>query len=123
MNGIKERAAKGDTLFGTMISRGSSANVVRIIKAAGYNFAILDCEHGYFDFSQIASIAAVGKGVGISVIVRIPSIERVYYKGSGYGLQQHFSADGQHSGDCIPGCKLRKIRAACETGNFYHQAA
>lgn len=37
---------------------------------------IVDCEHGYFDYSQVAALAAVGNGIHFPVIVRIPSVER-----------------------------------------------
>lgn len=46
------------------------------MQASGLDYVIVDCEHGYFDYSQVAALAAVGNGIHFPVIVRIPSISR-----------------------------------------------
>ncbi|MHC1772992.1 MAG: HpcH/HpaI aldolase/citrate lyase family protein [Flexilinea sp.] len=75
---FKEKVRNREVVLGTMISEMSTANVVRIMKAAGFEFIIVDCEHGYFDFSQLANIVSVGNGFNMPVIVRIPAIEREF---------------------------------------------
>ena len=46
------------------------------MQASGLDYVIVDCEHGYFDYSQVAALAAVGNGIHFPVIVRIPSVAR-----------------------------------------------
>lgn len=50
--------------------------MLRLMQASGLDYVIVDCEHGYFDYSQVAALAAVGNGIHFPVIVRIPSISR-----------------------------------------------
>lgn len=78
MTEMKHKLKNMEVTLGTMISEVATANIVRIFKTTGYEFVIVDCEHGYFDFSQLANIISVGNGFDISVIVRIPAIERGY---------------------------------------------
>ena len=77
MGNLKERAGRGEQVLGTMISEISCPNLPRILKAAGFEFFVVDCEHGYFDFSQLAAMISVAKGAEIEALVRIPTIERV----------------------------------------------
>ena len=76
MGNLKERAGRGEQVLGTMISEISCPNLPRILKAAGFEFFVVDCEHGYFDFSQLAAMISVAKGAEIEALVRIPTIER-----------------------------------------------
>lgn len=46
------------------------------MQASGLDYVIVDCEHGYFDYAQVAAIAAVGNGIGFPVIVRVPFVGR-----------------------------------------------
>ncbi|MGI6162094.1 MAG: HpcH/HpaI aldolase family protein [Christensenellales bacterium] len=75
---LKQDIWEQRVVFGTMISEVATPNVIRIMKVAGFDYVIVDCEHGYFDFSQLANMAAVGNGFGMPVIVRIPFIEREF---------------------------------------------
>lgn len=75
---MKEELKNQEVLLGTMLSELENPNLIRIMKMAGFAFVVVDCEHGYYDFSQIARLAAVGKGFGVPVIIRIPAIEREY---------------------------------------------
>lgn len=75
---LKQMIEKPESVLGMMLSELASSNIIRIMKVAGFEYVIVDCEHGYFSFSQLADIAAVGKGFGLPVVVRIPSISREY---------------------------------------------
>ena len=59
-----------------MISEMACPNLARIFKAAGFAYMIVDCEHGYFDYSQLAAMVSVANGAGIGAVVRIPTIDR-----------------------------------------------
>ena len=76
MGSLNEKIVSGAAILGTMLSEVACPNVVRIMRTAGFEFMIVDCEHGYFDFSQIAALASVGRGFGLPIIVRVPTVER-----------------------------------------------
>lgn len=73
---MKNNIRAGKELTGMFLSEIAAPNLLRLMKAAGVDFVIVDCEHGYFDYSQVAAIAAVGNGIGFPVIVRVPALTR-----------------------------------------------
>ena len=73
---MKSKLTAKEVLRGMFLSEIAAPNLMRLMQAAGVDFTIVDCEHGYFDFSQVAAIAAVGNGIGFPVIVRVPHISR-----------------------------------------------
>lgn len=74
---MKEEIHSGATVLGMFLSEIAAPNLVRLMQAAGMDFVIVDCEHGYFDYAQVAAIAAVANGIGFPAIVRVPQISRV----------------------------------------------
>lgn len=75
---LKNKLISHNVTIGSMMSEIANPNVVRIMKTAGFEFIIVDCEHGYFDFSQLAAMASVANGFQIDIIVRVPCISREY---------------------------------------------
>lgn len=73
---FKEKLMQGTCVLGTMLSEISTPNVARIMHACGFDFLIIDCEHGYFDLSQTAALVGMSNGVGLPVIIRIPGASR-----------------------------------------------
>lgn len=73
---FKQDIKKGKHVVGMFLSEIAHPNLVRVMQAAGAQFVVIDCEHGYFDFAQVAEIASVASGYGFPAIVRIPQIER-----------------------------------------------
>lgn len=73
---FKEDIKNGKKVTGMFLSEIAHPNLIRLMKVAGVDFVVIDCEHGYFDYSQVAAIAAVGSGINFPVIVRIPEISR-----------------------------------------------
>lgn len=67
-----------DCRLGVMLSEFANPNIVRVLAQGGYEFIIIDDEHGYFDFSQVAAIVALAESRGIPVMVRIPGVTRDY---------------------------------------------
>lgn len=59
-----------------MISELAFPNISFILKNSGYDFIIIDCEHGPFDYSQVAAIITAARSNGIFSVVRIPEIRR-----------------------------------------------
>ena len=76
MLSFKEKLINKQTIVGTMLSEISTPNIVRILGSVGFEYIIIDCEHGYFDYSQVANIVALCNGIGLPVIIRIPTISR-----------------------------------------------
>jgi 2-keto-3-deoxy-L-rhamnonate aldolase RhmA len=76
MSAFDELLEERPWILGTFLSEIAAPNLLRIMKSAGLQFVVVDCEHGYFDYAQVAALAAVGNGIGFPVIARIPSITR-----------------------------------------------
>lgn len=62
--------------LGIMLNEMYSPNVARILKAAGQDFALIDCEHGAFDYAEVSAMTACSRALGFEMIIRIPAIER-----------------------------------------------
>jgi len=73
---LKQKIADGACVLGTMLSELSTPNIARIMHACGFEFLIIDCEHGYFDLPQVAAITAVCAGIGLPAVIRIPAVSR-----------------------------------------------
>ena len=76
MNGLKQKLASGDAVFGTMLVEIHTPNIAKMLQVCGFDYAIVDCEHGYYDYSMVANIVAVAREAGIPMIVRIPQTSR-----------------------------------------------
>lgn len=76
MNLLKERISHNEIILGTMLSEVTTPNIVRMLAVGGFEFVIVDCEHGYFNFSQAAEIVGIANGIHLPIIIRIPEIRR-----------------------------------------------
>lgn len=55
----KTRIQSGEHLLGTMVTTFASADLPKILKACGFDFFIIDCEHGSFTTREVADISAL----------------------------------------------------------------
>jgi 2-keto-3-deoxy-L-rhamnonate aldolase RhmA len=76
MGNLKKRVAAGENALGTMIVEFENPNIVRILHTCGFDYLIIDCEHGGFSYTTVSNMIAAAKGLDIDVIVRIPTIAR-----------------------------------------------
>lgn len=76
MNSLKTKIAAGEVSLGTMLSEITTPNIARVLAAGGFEYLIIDCEHGYFDYSQTAAVVGICNGIQLPVIIRIPKIDR-----------------------------------------------
>jgi 4-hydroxy-2-oxoheptanedioate aldolase len=76
MHLLKEHLNNKQFILGTMLSEVSTPNVMRMLKGGGFSYVIVDCEHGYFDYSQAAALIGIANGIQLPVIIRIPEIKR-----------------------------------------------
>ena len=73
---LRKKLAEGQTAIGIMLSELYVPNIARIIAKCGYDYVLIDCEHGYFDMTQVANIIAVAQGVNLPVLVRVTQPSR-----------------------------------------------
>lgn len=76
MASIKQRLRQGELVVGTFISEVRNPNVAYMLAQAGFDFFVLDNEHGSFNVETVSDMVAAARGSGIEVIVRIPEIRR-----------------------------------------------
>lgn len=59
-----------------MVTTFTDPTIANILKSCGFDFFIIDCEHGAFTTSEVGNIIAVSRGIGLPVLVRIPEMRR-----------------------------------------------
>jgi len=72
---IKQRLLKGETVIGTMIQETRVAAIGEILQAVGFDFFMIDMEHGSYSLETVADILRVGRLLDMCPLVRIPSPE------------------------------------------------
>ncbi len=69
-----EALAAADPLLGTFLHI-PSPQIVEIIGGVGFDFVVLDLEHGEFSFSELAHLQRAAELADLWSIVRVPSID------------------------------------------------
>jgi 4-hydroxy-2-oxoheptanedioate aldolase len=70
-NTTKAKLAEGKNVFGAIISE-NTPGVVELFGALGYDFVMIDCEHGAMDLNQVEHMVRAAEVFGISPLARIP---------------------------------------------------
>ena len=70
-NSTKAKLNDGETVFGAIISR-HAPDLVEIFGAIGYDFVMIDCEHGPMNLDQVEHMVRAAEAFGITPITRIP---------------------------------------------------
>ncbi|MYC29308.1 MAG: hypothetical protein F4X65_04355 [Chloroflexi bacterium] len=73
-NSTKAKLAAGEVVFGAIITR-YAPDLVEIFGAVGYDFVMIDCEHGPMNLDQVEHMVRAGEAFGITPIARIPNHE------------------------------------------------
>ncbi|RJR38327.1 MAG: hypothetical protein C4576_22455 [Desulfobacteraceae bacterium] len=73
---LKERLKRGESVLGTMVIALDSPEIAKILKVSGFDFFIVDAEHGTMDYGAVAGILTVARETGITPMVRIPEVRR-----------------------------------------------
>ncbi len=71
---LRTKLASGHSIAGTW-SVLPNAQAVGVIAAAGFDFAILDCEHGGFDFATLEAAITACQDGGACPLVRAPGAD------------------------------------------------
>jgi len=78
-NLLKQRLAQGEALFGAWIGTGSAVNA-EILGHQGFDFLILDLEHGHGDLKDAVDMLRAAQGAGTPCIVRTPWNDPIFLK-------------------------------------------
>ncbi|MDA0733426.1 MAG: aldolase/citrate lyase family protein [Chloroflexi bacterium] len=70
-NTTKAKLAQGEVVFGTIISR-NAPDIVELCGAIGFDFVMIDCEHGPMNLNEVEHMVRAGESFGITPIARIP---------------------------------------------------
>jgi len=59
-----------------MVTAFDNPQIAKIVKLCGFDWFVIDCEHGSFDYSKVANVLALAREIRIPAIVRIPEVRR-----------------------------------------------
>jgi 2-keto-3-deoxy-L-rhamnonate aldolase RhmA len=71
-NSTKAKLAEGKVVFGAIISR-YAPDQVELFGAIGYDFVMIDCEHGPMSLDEVEHMVRAAEVFGITPITRIPN--------------------------------------------------
>lgn len=68
---LKKRLKNGERVIGTMVQEVRTPAIAQILKQVGFDFFMLDMEHGNFNLETAAEIIRVARLVDIAPLVRV----------------------------------------------------
>ncbi|MBI2454946.1 MAG: aldolase, partial [candidate division NC10 bacterium] len=63
-------------MWGTFVFEYGSPAVPRIMKAAGWDYILIDTEHASFGMETVGNLLHVSCAVGLPAVVRVPEAQR-----------------------------------------------
>ena len=76
MLNLKAILKEGKPAIGAMISEIRNPNLACMLARCGFDFVIIDNEHGSYSPETVSDLIAGARGAGVSTVVRIPEIRR-----------------------------------------------
>lgn len=73
-NRVREKLAAGKTVVGTMLVEIRQPGIMTLLANAGFDFVLIDNEHGPFSVETIADLSRAARDAGVTPIVRIPEL-------------------------------------------------
>lgn len=73
---LKSALTDGQVVIGTFLFELSKPAVPRILANAGFDFIVIDAEHGTYTTESAAALIASARASGIAPLVRVPEITR-----------------------------------------------
>ena len=73
---FKTRMQAGERLLGTMVTTFTGVDLPKILARCGFDFIVIDSEHGSFTTREIADMISAARAVGLPAMVRIPELRR-----------------------------------------------
>ena len=71
-NRAKKALREGQSVIGTMVVEIRQPSVMQLLANAGFEFVIVDNEHGPFSIETLADLCREARHVGLTPIVRVP---------------------------------------------------
>lgn len=71
-NKLKRMLAGGGTAIGTMVCDTRTPAIAQALAVAGFDYFILDTEHGSYSLETVADVMLMARFAGITPIVRVP---------------------------------------------------
>lgn len=107
-NTLKQKLKQGIPCMGTFIRMGSMS--VEILGLTGWDFVVIDMEHGIHSFSDVYTLTRVAASAGISTVVRIPNPT---------AINVMRALDSGAEGVQVPQIKLiEDVKTVCEAARF-----
>jgi 2-keto-3-deoxy-L-rhamnonate aldolase RhmA len=73
-NQAKARLRRGEVAIGTMVSEMRNEEIAHILAAAGFDFFVIDTEHGSAGMETVQRICRAARSAGIAPLVRVTDI-------------------------------------------------
>lgn len=77
-NPLRATLNAGKTVLGTMVAEIRQPAIMQLLRLAGFDFCIIDNEHGPFNIETIADLSRAGRAYGVTPIVRVPELAYTY---------------------------------------------
>jgi len=74
-NIVKQRLRRGETVIGTMVQEVRTPAIAQILKQVGFDFFMVDMEHGPYSLEAASDIIRMGRVVDMCPLVRVASPE------------------------------------------------
>lgn len=74
-NPVKQALREGKVQLGTSFGMLRSPDVARILAAAGFDWAFIDCEHGWLGLETVRDICHASSEAGLQPIVRVADLQ------------------------------------------------
>src|SRR6187402_1576817 len=78
-NVLKQRLAKGESVFGCWVDTGSTT-VIEILGHAGFDFVVIDLEHGQGDIASATDMIRAAQVTDMTAVIRVPSNDPIFLK-------------------------------------------
>ncbi len=76
--GLRKRVLAGECVYGTMIRQARDPGAPVIFASVGYDFVLIDMEHGNYSMETVADLIRGAKSVGIAPVIRVPHLETFF---------------------------------------------
>lgn len=76
--GLRKRVLAGECVYGTMIRQARDPGAPVIFASVGYDFVLIDMEHGNYNMETIADLIRGAKSAGIAPVIRVPHLESFF---------------------------------------------
>lgn len=89
-NRLRASLQAGRLCVGTMLVEVRQASIMSILANSGFDFVLIDNEHGQFGMETIADLSRTARSEGVTPIVRVPELTYAYVAqsldGGGQGI-------------------------------------